>query len=279
MLTVRRLVLCAAILLAAALPAATASAQSIVLQSANALRDSGFYTYILPIFEAESGITVSTRFGSAQEAVNAARLGEADVLIVGAKALEDAFVADGYGVKRHNLMYTDMVLVGPPENPAQVQGPRDVIGALEQIAETGAPFLTRGDGSGAARRVNALWEMAEIDPTGTSWYRVTGKGAVITLNETIKVRGYAIVDRASWLMYANKRDYVILVERDQRMRRHFGITRVSEKRFPRLRPGPAQSFVDWMLSPRGQKAITEFQVEGQNVFRPQAGSIPSRVAS
>ena len=244
----------------------------IVVQSTTSTQNSGLYDYLLPLFTAEAGIAVRVVAVGTGQAIKNARNGDADVLLVHAKAAEERFVADGFGTRRWDLMYNDFVLVGPAADPAGVGGGRDIVAALGSIAGHGAVFASRGDDSGTHKKEQALWGLAGIDAAGDSggWYRETGSGMGATLNVGIGMDAYVLTDRATWIKFGNKRGHRILVEGDSRLFNQYGIVEISTERHPHVKAEAAKRFIDWMISPQGQKAIAAYTVEGKQLFFPNA---------
>ena len=265
------------VLVAAALLAIPGSAAAedpfIIVQSTTSIQNSGLYDHILPIFEAGSGIDVRVvAVGTGQAIKNAANC-DGDVLLVHAKPAEEAFVAEGFGTERHDLMSNDFVIVGPLDDPAGIAGMEDVTGALTAIAETGAHFASRGDDSGTNKKEMRLWAETDVDPAAASgtWYRETGAGMGATLNTATAMGAYTMSDRASWIAFANKGDFEILIEGDPRLFNQYGITRVSPAHCPRVKADLAAQFVDWVLSEAGQAAIAGYRLQGAQLFTPNAG--------
>ncbi|ABV92374.1 basic organic compound ABC-transporter [Dinoroseobacter shibae DFL 12 = DSM 16493] len=252
---------------------AQASEPSILVQSTTSTQNSGLFDHILPIFEAETGIDVQVvAVGTGQALRNAAN-GDGDVLFVHAKAAEEKFVADGFGVSRADVMYNDFVIVGPAADPAGVGGSSDAVAALAQIAEAQAPFLSRGDDSGTNKAELRLWSETGIDAQAASgdWYRETGSGMGATLNTGIAMNGYVMTDRATWIAFGNKQNHEILVEGDPKLFNQYGIILVNPERHAHVKADLGQQFVDWILSEEGQAAIASFKVDGQQLFFPNAG--------
>jgi tungstate transport system substrate-binding protein len=244
----------------------------IVVASTTSTQDSGLFDYLLPIFAAKTGIEVRVVAKGTGEAIKLAQAGDADVLFVHHKPSEEKFVADGFGVKRYQLMYNDFLIVGPKADPAGIAGTHDVVEALKKIAAAKAPFASRGDDSGTNKAEMALWKIAEIDPKQASgtWYRETGSGMGPTLNTAAGMGAYTLTDRATWLAFQNKGDLVAVVEGDQRLFNQYGVTLVNPAKFPHVKAADGQAFIDWLVSPEGQKAISDFKVQGQSVFFPNA---------
>lgn len=261
----------AVITLTLSLLASPVMAGSLLLQSTTSTKNSGLYDHLLPLFEAKTGIGVNVvAVGTGQAIKNAANC-DGDVLIVHAKSAEDAFVAEGGGVARHDLMFNDFILVGPEKDPAGINGMTNVSAALQAI-EGDALFASRGDDSGTHKKEMALWATAGIDPTEASgtWYRETGSGMGATLNTSVGMEAYVLTDRATWITFGNKLDFVIHVEGDEALFNQYGVIRVNPERCPVTKADEAKAFVDWLLSDDGQSAIAAYKVEGQQLFFPNA---------
>ena len=249
---------------------AVAQDRFIIVQSTTSTQNSGLFDHLLPIFQAETGIEVRVvAVGSGQAIKNAAN-GDGDVLFVHARAAEEAFVAAGHGIARHDVMYNDFVVVGPAEDPAGVSGMTDSVAALRIVAEAGAPFASRGDDSGTHKAELALWAEAGIDAAAASggWYRETGSGMGATLNAGIAMGAYALTDRASWISFGNKGGHRVMVEGDPRLFNQYGIILVNPATHPNVRADLGRVFVDWVISPTGQAAIADFRVDGRQLFFP-----------
>lgn len=245
---------------------------SIVVQSTTSTKNSGFYETVLPLFEEASGITVNVvAVGTGQAIRNAANC-DGDVLLVHAKSVEEKFVADGGGLERADLMYNDFVIVGPVADPAGVKDLTDVIAALEKIADAKALFASRGDDSGTHKKEQALWRAVGFDPSEVSgtWYRETGSGMGATLNVGIGMGAYVMTDRATWISFGNKQDFEVLVEGDDALFNQYGVIVVNPARCPSANAKDGQVFADWLVSDIGQNAIASHQINGQQLFFPNA---------
>lgn len=251
---------------------AWAQEQSIIVQSTTSTANSGLYDYLLPIFQDKTGIQVNVVAVGTGQAIKNAENCDGDVLLVHAKASEEKFVAAGFGTERTDLMYNDFVVVGPAADPAGVAGMNDVQGALTKIADAGAPFASRGDDSGTHKAELALWKSAGLDPSGASgaWYRETGSGMGATLNTGIGMGAYVLTDRATWISFANKQDYSVVVEGDEDMFNQYGVILVNPARCPSVKAQAGQTFVDWLVSDDGQTAIAGFTLNDQQLFFPNA---------
>lgn len=255
----------------ATLPA-RADDKVLTLQSTTSTENSGLLRFILPKFKEKTGITVRVVAVGTGQALKNARNGDGDILLVHAKAAEEKFVEDGWGVERFDVMYNDFVIVGPTEDPADISTAKDVKEALKRISDKKMPFLSRGDDSGTHKAERRLWAAAEIDPTPASgtWYREAGSGMGATINTAIGMRAYLLTDRATWISYQNKAQHKILFEGNPQLFNQYGIIKVNPERHPRVNAKGAQQLIDWILSQDGQDAIAAFKVKGQQLFYPNA---------
>jgi tungstate transport system substrate-binding protein len=251
---------------------AAAADTFITVQSTTPTQNSGLYEAILPEFTEKTGIEVRVVAVGTGQAIKNAQNCDGDVLFVHAKPAEQAFVAEGYGVARFDVMYNDFVVVGPASDPAGVAGSKDITGSLAKIKEAEAPFASRGDDSGTHKAELALWKIAGIDPAAESggWYRETGSGMGATLNTAVGMNAYALTDRATWIAFGNKGDFKVAVEGDERMFNQYGIIQVSPDKCPSVKADLGQTFVDWVLSDEGQQAIADYKQNGQQLFFPNA---------
>jgi tungstate transport system substrate-binding protein len=267
-----RTVFAALIAMGFAAPAA-AQDEFILVQSTTSTQNSGLFDHILPIFEDETGIDVRVVAVGTGQAIRNAANGDGDVLFVHARAAEEQFVAEGHGVERFDVMYNDFVIVGPDSDPAGVGGMTDATAALARIADAGAPFASRGDDSGTHKAELRLWDGTGVDVSGASgtWYRETGSGMGATLNTGIAMGAYVLTDRATWIAFGNKADHAVLVEGDPALFNQYGIILVNPDRHPTVKAEAGQRFVDWVISEDGQAAIAAFEVDGQQLFFPNAG--------
>ena len=254
-----------------AAPRAIAEDRSIVVASTTSTQDSGLFGYLLPIFKAKTGIDVKVVAQGTGQALDTARRGDADVVFVHAKAQEDKFVAEGYGVKRFDVMYNDFVLVGPKSDPAGVKG-KDIEAALKAISEKAAPFVSRGDRSGTHTAELALWKQAGIDIAAAKgpWYREIGQGMGAALNTANALNAYVLSDRGTWISFENRGDLDILVQGDKRLFNQYGVMLVNPEKYPSVKKQLGQAFIDWLISPEGQAAIAGYKIGGQQLFFPDA---------
>ena len=263
----------AALLFGAFACAAPAQERFITVASTTSTEQSGLFGYILPLFEQHSGIKVRVVALGTGQALDLARRGDADVVFVHAKGAEERFLAEGHGVKRHPVMYNDFVLIGPKSDPAGIAGGRDVVLALKKIRSAQAPFVSRGDKSGTHMAELDLWKAAAIDlgQAKGPWYRDTGQGMGPALNTAASMNAYLLADRGTWLAFRNRGDLAILVEGDKRLYNQYGVMLVNPDKHQTVKKDLGQAFIDWLLSPDGQKAIADYRIGGEPLFFPNAG--------
>jgi len=244
----------------------------IIVQSTTSTQNSGLFDHILPKFTAKTGTEVRVVAVGTGQALKNARNGDGDVVLVHSKPDEEKFVAEGWGVKRHDVMYNDFVIVGPAADPAGIAGSKDADQALKKIAEAKASFASRGDNSGTHKAELRLWEKTGVDPTHASgdWYLETGSGMGATLNTAVGKHAYTLADRGTWLSFANKDDFEVLVEGDPKLFNQYGVILVNPEKHPRVKAEKGQAFVDWLTSSEGQKAIASYKIDGQQLFFPNA---------
>jgi tungstate transport system substrate-binding protein len=252
--------------------AAAAQDRSIVVASTTSTQDSGLFGYLLPIVKAKTGIEVKVVAQGTGQALDTARRGDADVVFVHAKSAEEKFLAEGFGVKRYPVMYNDFVLIGPHGDPAVVKG-KDIVTALQTIKQKAAPFISRGDRSGTHIAELNLWKDAGIDIAADKgpWYREIGQGMGAALNMASASNAYVLSDRGTWLAFKNRGDLVIAVEGDKRLFNQYGVMLVNPAKYPTVKKELGQQFIDWLVSPEGQNAIAGYQIDGQQLFYPNAG--------
>ncbi|MFN2645940.1 MAG: extracellular solute-binding protein [Burkholderiales bacterium] len=256
--------------------AGTVQAQGrfITVASTTSTEQSGLFKHLLPIFEKKTGIQVRVVAVGTGQALDIGRRGDADVLLVHAKALEEKFVAEGYGVRRQDVMYDDFVLIGPKSDPAHVAGMRDVAPAFRKIKDAQAPFVSRGDRSGTHFAELEIWKLAGVDlgkEKGT-WYRDTGQGMGPALNTAAAMNAYILSDRGTWLAFKNRGELAIAVQGDRRLFNQYGVMLVNPARHPHVKAALGRAFIDWLLSTQGQQAIADYKISGEQLFFPNAGT-------
>lgn len=266
------LMLTVAVVIAFAAPKLASAAEFIIVQSTTSTENSGLFGHILPMFTGKTGIEVRVVAVGTGQAIKNAQNGDGDVLLVHSKPAEEKFVAEGWGVKRYDVMYNDFVIVGPRSDPAGIAGLSDTVEAFKRIAQTQAPFVSRGDESGTHKAEQALWQETGVDVKSASgsWYRETGSGMGPTLNTAAGMGAYALTDRATWVSFQNKQDLRVVVEGDPRLFNQYGVILVNPERHPRVKAELGQRFIDWLIGPEGQQAIASFRIGGEQVFFPNA---------
>jgi tungstate transport system substrate-binding protein len=263
------LLLAAGMLAAVPLPA---QERFIVVASTTSTEQSGLFAHLLPAFTRKTGIGVRVVALGTGQALDVARRGDADVVLVHDRAAEDKFVADGWGIDRRDVMYNDFVLVGPKSDPAKVGGGRDVAAAFARIAAVEAPFVSRGDKSGTHAAELRYWQDAGVDLTARrgGWYRETGSGMGPSLNTASSMNAYLLTDRGTWLNFKNRGELAILVEGDRKLFNPYGVMRVNPARHPHVKKADGEAFIHWLTSAEGQDAIAAYRIGGEPLFFPAA---------
>lgn len=253
--------------------ASATTPRTMTLATTTSTQDSGLLDYILPIFKADTGIEVKVIAKGTGEALEMGKRGDADCLLVHAKAKEEQFVKDGYGVERFDVMYNDFIIVGPKSDPGalKTEASSDALAAFKLISSKGLTFISRGDDSGTNTKELALWKSAEIQPAG-DWYVSAGKGMGAVLQMASEKQAYTLTDRATYLSMKDKLDLEIVTENCKDLYNQYGIIMVNPDKFSSVKKAEAQEFIDWMLSDKGQKLIAEYGKDkyGQSLFIPNA---------
>ena len=247
-----------------------ASEKPLVLLCTTSVENSGLLDHLLPKFSAESGIHVVSIPRGTGQTLRAGMNGDGDVLLVHDREREERFVREGYGAFRVDVMYNNFVVVGPSEDPAELHKALDVFSAFRLIADSGSNFVSRGDDSGTHKRELALWRKAGPDPTLASgdWYREVGKGMGAALNSTVAMKAYTLTDRGTWISYRGKRDFEILYQGGQDLYNPYGAILVSSERYPGTKSAQGRIFVEWLTSSRGQRAVEQYKIGGEQLFFP-----------
>jgi tungstate transport system substrate-binding protein len=248
-----------------------AQERRIVMASTTSTEQSGLFAHLLPAFRKASGIEVRVVAVGTGQALDIGRRGDADVLFVHDRPGEEKFVAEGWGLKRSDVMYNDFVLVGPAADPAGVRG-GDIVAALSKLAASSSPFISRGDKSGTHSAELRYWKDAGIDaPAGrVAGYKECGCGMGPALNIASSLDAYALADRGTWLAFKNRAGLAILVEGDRRLFNQYGVIVVNPARHPHVKVQLAQAFADWVLSAEGQATIAAYRIGGEQLFFPNA---------
>jgi len=261
-----------AVLLCFVALAVSAQERFITVASTTSTEQSGLFGYLLPIYEQQTGVEVRVVALGTGQALDVGRRGDADVVLVHARAAEEKFLAEGQGLKRSPVMYNDFVLIGPKSDPAKIAGSKDILAALTKIETTKSPFVSRGDRSGTHMAELDLWKASgiDIDKSKGPWYRDTGQGMGPALNTAASMGAYVLADRGTWLAFKNRGDLVILVEGDKRLFNQYGVMLVNPEKHPNVKKELGQQFIDWLVSPVGQKAIADYKINGEQLFYPNA---------
>jgi tungstate transport system substrate-binding protein len=253
--------------------AAVAQERSIVAASTTSTEQSGLFGFLLPRFTAKTGIAVKVVAVGTGQALDIGRRGDADVVFVHDRPAEEKFIAEGFGVRRFDVMYNDFVIIGPRADPAHIAGGKDVIAAFRGIAAAKAAFVSRGDRSGTHEAELRYWKDAgiDIDAVKGPWYRDIGQGMGAALNMAAAADAYLLADRGTWLSFKNRGDLAVLVEGDRRLFNQYGVMLVNPARHPNVKRTEGQVFVDWLVSPDGQSTIAAYRIGGEQLFFPNAG--------
>ena len=259
----------------AAINASSADEQSIVLASTTSVEASGLLEHILPQFTAKTGITVNVVSQGTGKALDTARRGDADLLLVHDPEAEQQFMDEGHGSTRRQIAWNDFIIVGPSADPAHVRGGSDCVAALKAIAASPAPFVSRGDKSGTNAAELRLWKMAGQTPDlliKQKWYRDIGGGMGQALTAASAMDAYTLSDRGTWLSFNNKRSLIVAIEGDPRLLNRYDVIELDTQKHAGAKLVAAKMFADWLVSSEGQQAIGAYQVSGQKLFKPSAAS-------
>jgi len=246
--------------------------RSITVASTTSTEQSGLFGHILPVFKAKTGIAVKVIALGTGQALDVGRRGDADVVFVHDRGAEEEFVAAGAGVRREPVMYNDFVVIGPQSDPARAKG-ADVLEALRRIAGAKAPFISRGDRSGTHGAELRYWREAGVDPAAIrgDWYKEVGQGMGPALNTASAANAYVLADRGTWLSFRNRGDLAILVETDRRLFNQYGVILVNPAKHPHVKAKEGQAFIDWLVSPEGQRSINSYAIGGEQLFFGNGG--------
>jgi tungstate transport system substrate-binding protein len=252
--------------------AASTQDRSIVVASTTSTEQSGLFGFLLPKFTEKTGIKVKVVAVGTGQALDIGRRGDADVVFVHDRPAEDKFMAEGFGVRRFDVMYNDFVIIGPKADPAHIGGGKDITAALRAISTARAEFISRADRSGTHAAELRYWRDAgiDIDQAKGPWYREIGQGMGAALNMASADDAYVLSDRGTWLSFKNRGDLTVLVEGDKRLFNQYGVMLVNPEKHPGVKAGEGQAFVDWLISSDGQKTIADYKLGGEQLFFPDA---------
>ncbi|MBI5109792.1 MAG: extracellular solute-binding protein [Rhodocyclales bacterium] len=271
-----RRLFCSALAVAGLLGAGSTRAEErfITVSSTTSTEQSGLFGHLLPAFEKASGIKVRVVALGTGQALDLARRGDADVVFVHDKTAEEKFIAEGFGVKRQEVMYNDFIVVGPKADPAKAHGTngRDILEGLRRIEATKAPFVSRGDKSGTHAAELRYWKAAgiDLDKAKGPWYRDTGSGMGPALNTAASMNAYILADRGTWLSFKNRGELAIIVEGDTKLFNQYGVILVNPAKHPHVKQADGQKFIDWVVAAEGQQAIASYKIGGEQLFFPNA---------
>ena len=251
------------------------SERFIVMASTTSTEQSGLFAHLLPAFKAATGIDVRVVAAGTGQALDIGRRGDADVLFVHDTAAEEKFIAEGWGLKRADVMFNDFVLVGPTTDPVHVRG-NDIASALRKLGASGASFISRSDKSGTHAAELRYWKLAGIETPARALasYKECGCGMGPALNIAAATDAYLLTDRGTWLSFRNRAKLAVLVEGDTRLFNQYGVIVVNPARHPQTKTALAQNFADWVRSGPGQARIAAYKINGEALFFPNAK--PSR---
>jgi tungstate transport system substrate-binding protein len=252
-----------------------AAEKAIVLASTTSVEASGLLAHILPQFTAKTGITVNVVAQGTGKAIDTARRGDADLLLVHDPEAEQHFMDEGDGATRRQIAWNDFVIVGPSADPAHVRGGHDSVAALKAIATAQAPFVSRGDKSGTNAAELRLWKAGGFTPdtlNAEKWYRDIGGGMGQALNAASAMNAYTLSDRGTWLSFNNKGSLVVTIEGDSRLINRYDVIELNPQKHSGAKLDDARVFADWLVSSEGQQAIGAYQVNGEKLFNPSAAS-------
>ena len=253
---------------------ATGSAETrLRMSTTTSTENSGLLKALLPPFEKANDLKVDVIAVGTGKALKLGENGDVDVVFVHARAAEDKFVADGFGVDRRDVMYNDFVVVGPKGDPAGLKAAKTAAEAFQKLAEGKAPFISRGDDSGTHKKELEVWKAAGIEPKG-AWYVPAGQGMGEVLNMANEKQGYALTDRGTFIAYEGKVELVVVFEGDKALFNPYGIIAVNPKKHAHAQYDLAKKLIDFVVGPEGQKIIADYKVNGQQLFFPDARPNP-----
>jgi tungstate transport system substrate-binding protein len=247
---------------------ATGARPYFTLASATSTEGSGFFEYVVPIFQAATSMDVHVEAVGSERALAMAKRGGVDALLVHDRVGEDNLVADGYGIDRRDVMHDDFVIVGPSSDPAGIRGLSDAVTAFALIAAKGASFVSRGDGGGTYVMERRLWQSADVEPEGAGWYRHLDEGIRATLGLAAATNAYALTDRAAWANFKNRKKLDILSEGDPVLFNLYTSILVNPAKWPAAKFKEAKRWQNWLTSRSGLDAITSYRIDGQELFFP-----------
>jgi tungstate transport system substrate-binding protein len=246
-----------------------------VLASTTSVENSGLLAHLLPLFTGESGVSVRVVALGTGQALDAARRGDADLVLVHDPEAEAKFIGEGHGINRREVAWNDFVVVGPAADPAKIKDNRDILAGLRAIWNSNASFVSRGDQSGTDALEKRLWKAADLDiGKAGRWYKDIGGGMGAALNAAEALDAYTLTDRGTWLSFGNRYNLVILLEGDARLINRYDVIELNPRLHPQIKRDLAKKFADWLVSPKGQSAIGNYELTGQKPFHPVSDPKP-----
>ena len=246
-----------------------------VLASTTSVENSGLLAHVLPLFTRESGVSVRVVALGTGQALDTARRGDADLVLVHDPEAEAKFISEGHGINRREVAWNDFVIVGPTADPAKINGKRDILVGLRAIWSTNAPFVSRGDQSGTDALEKRLWNAADLDiGKAGPWYKDIGGSMGAALNAAAALDAYTLTDRGTWLSFGNRQNIVVLLEGDGRLINRYNVIELNPRLHPQIKQDLATKFADWLVSSKGQSAIGNYELAGQRPFHPVSDPKP-----
>lgn len=252
----------------------------IVLASTTSVDNSGLLSHVLPLFKKAAGIDVRVVALGTGQALDVARRGDADLVLVHDPDAEKKFIDEGHGINRREIAWNDFIIVGPGTDPAKIKGNKDVVAAFRAIWNAKAAFVSRGDKSGTDALEKRLWKAANLDPAKAGeWYKDIGGGMGAALNTAAAMDAYTLADRGTWLSFKNPAHLTIVLEGDGRLLNRYDVIELDPKLHAQAKRDLAKKFADWLASAEGQNAIGDYEMAGQKLFHPEADPKPGSTGS
>lgn len=242
----------------------------VILSTTTSTYETGLLDYILVPFEKENNCKVHCLSLGTGKAIQVAKDGNADIILVHARAAEDQFVSEGWGVNRQDVMYNDFLFMGPKEDPAGIKNAKSATEVLKMIAEAKQPFVSRGDDSGTHKRELSFWKKLNTKPESSkdAWYMEAGQGMAATLKIADEKNGYVMLDRATYNFQKNNTRLVLLYDGDDELLNPYGIIAVNPEKYPEVKFDLAMKMIEFFTSDRGQKMIADYKVNGEQLYFP-----------
>jgi tungstate transport system substrate-binding protein len=244
------------------------------MSTTTSTENSGLLDVLLPPFEDANDLKVDVIAVGTGKALKLGENGDVDLVLVHARAAEEKFVADGYGINRRDVMYNDFIIVGPAQDPAGLKKSQYATDTFKRLAKGKADFISRGDDSGTHKKERKLWKAAGIVPQGM-WYNEAGQGMGAVLQIADEKRGYTLTDRGTYIAYADKINLEIVYEEDKAFFNPYGIIVVNPTKHPHIQYKLAKKFIDYLTGTLGQKIIADYTKNGQHLFFPNVVTTPA----